>query len=86
MKKYVKKPVVVQAVEYNGANKEEIEAFVEKKLDTVYTELKEPLELKIPTLEGDMKAVAGDWIIKVVNGEFYPIKSEIFFKAYEKVE
>ena len=30
MKNYVKKPVVVQAVEYNGANKEEIEAFVGK--------------------------------------------------------
>ena len=36
--------------------------------------------------EGDMKASPGDWIIKGVNGEFYPIKSEIFFKTYEKVE
>ena len=86
MQKFVKKPVVVQAVEYNGANKEEIEAFVGKKLDTVYTELKEPLELKIPTLEGDMKASKGDYIIKGINNEFYPIKSEIFFKTYEKVE
>ena len=86
MKKYVKKPVVVQAVEYNGANKKEIEAFVEKKLDTVYTELKEPLELKIPTLEGDMKASKGDYIIKGINGEFYPCKPDVFEKTYDVIE
>ena len=86
MKRYVKKPVVVQAVEYNGANKEEIEAFVEKKLDTVYTELKEPLELKIPTLEGDMKASKGDYIIKGINGEFYPCKPDVFEKTYDIIE
>ena len=86
MKKYIKKPVVIQAVEYNGANKEEIEAFVEKKLDTVYTELKEPLELKIPTLEGDMKASKGDYIIKGINGEFYPCKPDVFEKTYDVVE
>ena len=85
MKNYVKKPVVVQAVEYNGANKEEIEAFVGKKLDTRYTEIKEPLELKIPTLEGDMKAVAGDWIIKGVKGEYYLCKPDIFKNSYDEV-
>ena len=86
MKNYVKKPVVVQAVEYNGANKEEIEAFVGKKLDTVYTELKEPLELKIPTLEGDMKASKGDYIIKGIRGEFYPCKPDVFEKTYDVIE
>ena len=86
MQKFVKKPVVIEAVEYNGANKEEIEAFVGKKLDTVYTELKEPLELKIPTLEGDMKASKGDWVIKGVNGEFYPCKPDVFEKTYDVVE
>ena len=86
MQKFVKKPVVVEAVEYNGANKEEIEAFVGKKLDTIYTELKEPLELKIPTLEGDMKASKGDYIIKGIKGEFYPCKPDIFKKSYDIVE
>ena len=85
MKNYVKKPVVVQAVEYNGANKEEIEAFVGKKLDTVYTELKEPLELKIPTLEGDMKVSKGDYVIKGIKGEFYPCKPDIFNNSYDEV-
>ena len=86
MKNYVKKPVVVQAVEYNGANKEEIEAFIGKKLDTIYTELKEPLELKIPTLEGDMKASKGDYIIKGIKGEFYPCKPDIFKSTYNVIE
>ena len=86
MKNYVKKPVVVQAVEYNGANKEEIEAFIGKKLDIIYTELKEPLELKIPTLEGDMKASKGDYIIKGIKGEFYPCKPDIFKSTYNVVE
>jgi len=39
----------------------------------------------IPTLEGDMKASPKDWIIKGVNGEFYPCKPDIFEKTYELV-
>ena len=39
----------------------------------------------IPTLEGVMRADVGDYIIKVVNGEFYPCKPDIFEKTYEAV-
>lgn len=42
--------------------------------------------LIIPTLEGDMLAVEGDWIIKGVEGEFYPCKPDIFAKTYEEAE
>lgn len=38
----------------------------------------------IPTLEGDMHAELGDWIIKGVQGEFYPCKPDIFEATYEK--
>lgn len=44
------------------------------------------IELTIPTLEGDHLARHGDWIVKGVNGEFWPIKPDIFKKTYEKVE
>ena len=37
----------------------------------------------IETLEGQMKAVAGDWIIRGVEGEFYPCKPAIFAATYE---
>jgi hypothetical protein len=40
----------------------------------------------IHTLEGDMLATAGDYIITGVNGERYPCKPDIFAKTYEPVE
>ena len=43
-------------------------------------------EMIIKTLEGDMKASRGDWIITGVNGEKYPCKPDIFEKTYEEVE
>lgn len=39
--------------------------------------------LRIATLEGNMDASIGDWIIKGVSGEFYPCKPDIFTKTYE---
>lgn len=39
----------------------------------------------IPTLEGDMHVTQGDWIIRGVQGEFYPCKPDIFEATYEKV-
>jgi hypothetical protein len=39
--------------------------------------------IRIETLEGVMQAEPGDWIIKGVNGEFYPCKPDIFAKTYE---
>jgi len=40
---------------------------------------------KIKTLEGEMTASIGDFVIKGVNGEFYPCKPDIFKKTYEEV-
>ena len=42
-------------------------------------------EMIIHTLEGDMKASVGDYIITGVNGEQYPCKPDIFEKTYEPV-
>jgi len=41
--------------------------------------------VRITTLEGDMIASPGDWIIKGVQGEFYPCKPDIFEATYELV-
>lgn len=43
-------------------------------------------KIEIKTLEGTMCAVPGDYIIKGVNGEFYPCKSDIFLKTYDLIE
>lgn len=42
--------------------------------------------IEINTLEGTMLARPGDWIIKGVKGEFYPIKYDIFAATYEVAE
>ena len=39
----------------------------------------------IDTLEGEMRADCGDWIIQGVKGEFYPCKPDIFEKTYEPI-
>ena len=86
--KYRKKPVVIEAMQWVG-NYEEICEFVGKELTRDATTLFQdgsPANLGIETLEGIMWASPSDWIIKGVNGEFYPCKPDIFEKTYEAVE
>ena len=80
--KYRKKPVVIEAIQWTGKNKDEIRSFVGKSLDYLAT----TNVVRIITLEGLMGANIGDYIIKGVNGEFYPCKPDIFEKTYEKVK
>lgn len=44
---------------------------------------KKPVAIEIPTLEGVMRADVGDWIVKGVAGEFYPVKPDIFAVTYD---
>lgn len=93
VQKFRKKPVVIEAIQWNNINYEEVSAFVgyeitpELESETAYVAGKgAPLfSLTIKTLEGKMKAMPGDFIIKGVNGEFYPCKPDIFEKTYEPV-
>lgn len=57
-----------------------------RKKPVVVEAYKTSKELIIKTLEGDMKASIGDWIITGVDGEQYPCKPDIFKKTYEPVE
>ena len=79
IKKYRKKPVVIEAIQWAGNNLSEIYNFIGRTVDNKET------TLVIHTLEGDMEASIGDYIIKGVNGEFYPCKPDIFDKTYEEV-
>lgn len=89
--KYRKKPVVVEVVRWGGYNFDQVRDFcrapgaVESRayMKTVadFTSV-----LYITTLEGEMYASEGDFIIRGVNGEVYPCKPDIFEKTYEKVE
>lgn len=42
-------------------------------------------DFMIRTLEGDMRATYGDYIIRGVAGEFYPCKPDIFEQTYEEI-
>lgn len=85
--KYRKKPVVIEAIQFedNSDRIIEIHEFMGGDTIRVNYEDKDNPYLKIETLEGIMKASVGDYIIKGVNGEFYPCKPDIFEKTYERV-
>ena len=82
IKKYKKKPVIIEAIQWTGANKSDIQAFMGQHLieNTVNH------QLRIPTLEGEHIASVGDFIIKGIHGEFYPCKPDIFEKTYDSVD
>lgn len=81
MPKYKKKPLVIEAIKFTGDNWLEIDEFIEGMHETY------PSQgfVIIQTLEGNMRADIGDYIIKGVNGEFYPCKPDIFEKTYEMI-
>lgn len=85
--KYRKKPVIIEAIQFedNSDRIREIHEFMGGDTIRVNYEDKNNPYLKIETLEGIMKASVGDYIIKGVNGEFYPCKPDIFEKTYERV-
>ena len=82
--KFRKKPVVIEAMQYTMDSCHAIHEWAA--LGDHVTSEACRLGIVIPTLEGDMKAELGDWIIRGVAGEFYPCKPDIFAQTYEPVE
>jgi hypothetical protein len=79
---YRKKPVVIQALKWDGENQTEIMNFCKSCYFTSHGKVK---DLFIETLEGDMQASIGDYIIRGVKGEFYACKPDVFELTYETV-
>lgn len=86
--KYRKNPVEVEAVQFTRDNWPEIQSFTDGKAEGMTIERRPNGKCTciVPTLEGDHIASEYDYIIKGVNGEFYPCKPDIFRKTYEVVE
>lgn len=92
--KYIKKAVVIDAIQVKANNFDRICDFMgctpEQVLNPMsdideFGDSRDPyLGVIIETLEGKMQANIGDMIIKGVNGEFYPCKPDIFAKTYDK--
>ena len=88
--KATKKPVTIEAIKWDGENPNEIKAFcgelalLDINKQAYFAGIAAPrFDLTIHTLEGDHHASVGDYIIKGVNGEFYPCKPDIFEKTYD---
>ena len=95
--KYRKKPVIIEAIQLKGDSKtiKECLEFMGQNVNEDLTIERNKFEdyclivnekgMKISTLEGEMTASLNDYIIKGVNGEFYPCKPDIFEQTYEQV-
>lgn len=96
MAKYRKKPVIIDAVQYIIGKEDSAIEFLGGKPElgncendvAIFTmcHWNQSCAIKIKTLEGIMEVSDKDYIIKGVNGEFYPCKPDIFEKTYEKVD
>ncbi|MCQ9290678.1 hypothetical protein NQ016_03985 [Staphylococcus hyicus] len=75
-------PVEVECVQFTDT---ESAKYIEEWSDAqvIYQVSKYQRILVVKTLEGEMNATINDYIVKGVNGEFYPVKPDIFHKTYE---
>lgn len=80
--KFRKKPVVIEAHQYQGNNSNEVMSVLGMTCPE-HVRFTETGGMLIQTLEGEHIASVGDWIIKGVKGEFYPCKPDIFELTYE---
>lgn len=86
MPKFRKKPVVIEAIQFTDTSGPEIYNWISPHQPVSLRNLNEVRTIVMDTLEGEMTASIGDWVIRGVNGEFYPCKPDIFEKSYEQVE
>lgn len=87
MKKYRKKPIVIEAIQFTRNNIEDVRVFCKDNLINIAIDrhIKGVASAMIHTLEGPYHVIEGDYIIKGTQGEFYPCKEKIFKKTYEEV-
>ena len=87
MAHYRKKPVVIEAIQFDGSAESalEIGLWTDGTVRVVGQDMPTGRvnALHVQTLEGNMYADVGDWVIKGVKGEFYPCKPDIFEATYE---
>ena len=86
--KYKKKPVIIEALQFksNMSVKDLNDLIDFIGMRNIVDIGRDNLYLTIRTLEGNMTASSGDYIIKGIQGELYPCKPDIFEKTYDKVE
>ena len=89
IKKYRKNNEIVKAVQLNGKMTKELEEFLSDanygySCNSLTTKIMKDFVLEGP--EGNVTVMIEDYIIKGVNGEYYPCKPDIFEKTYEEID
>ena len=85
VKKYAKKPVIIEAVQWTGYNFDEIQDFAG--FNNVYFQrMTDPPKIYVPTLEGAEYASINDYIIKFADGEVRTCDADFFETNYEEAE
>ena len=87
--KYRKNTEIIEAVQFKGEMNKELSELLRDadygySCKTITPDIVDDLVVETP--EGNVKVFVGDYIIKGVNGEYYPCKPDIFEKTYEKVD
>lgn len=90
MTKFKSKPVVIEAVQFDGTLNSAVEIIKwsgdKCGMEQRHTRKTHQVVLVIKTLEGTMRAQKGDWVIKGLLGEFYPCKPDVFERRWERLE
>ena len=84
--KYRKKPIIIDAYQLHAIDCFECPDWLRDLLDNRKLCEIHSDHITIKTLEGWMRAIKGDYIIKGIRGEFYPCKADIFEDSYEVAE
>ena len=91
MKRYRKRPVIVEAIQVTRENLPELKELQVASTDTDYWITLSPrpeyrdFHMAVQTLEGVVFCREGSWLIKGIEGEYYPCKDSIFRQTYEEV-
>lgn len=80
---FKKNPISVEAHQLTNSNVDDIARWCNATVS--YDKETEIVNLNIETLEGTMRVDVGSWVIKGVNGEFYPCRGDIFQQTYRQV-
>lgn len=84
IKRYIKKPILIEALQI-ACNPEELRAFLGESGTISLILDSQDMTVVIHTLEGDMAAHMGDYIVKGIKGEFYPCRKDIFEESYAEL-
>lgn len=92
VKKYLKKPIMIEALEFDGSNLDEVKQFIEERkhksdrLTIVEDDLTEGgYELILPNGQG-IGFKKGDFLVQGVDGSIYPVHKNTFWKVYEALD